>query len=50
VLDIKAMKHIVLESKCVPEFPDSEWNNILAGKAVNLDIVFSGMYSTVTDN
>ena len=50
MLDIKATKLIVLGSKCVPEFPDSEWNNVLAGKAVNLNIVFSGMYSTVMDN
>jgi len=50
VLDIKAVKCMVLGSKHVPEFPDSEWNNVLAGKAVNLDIVFLGMYSTVTDN
>jgi hypothetical protein len=41
---------MVLSSKCVPEFLDSEWSNVLAGKAVNLDAVFSGMYSTVTDN
>ena len=26
-----------------------EWNNILAGKSVNLDVVFTRMYSTVTD-
>jgi hypothetical protein len=50
VLDLKTTKRIVLGSKRVPEFPDSEWNNVLAGKAVNLDVVFSGMYSTVTDN
>ncbi|KIM71960.1 hypothetical protein PILCRDRAFT_93647 [Piloderma croceum F 1598] len=37
-------------SKHVLEFPDSEWSNVLARKAVNLDIVFSGMYSTVHDN
>jgi len=50
VLDLKASKRMVLASKRVPEFPDSEWNNVLAGKAVNLDAVFSGLYSTVTDN
>jgi len=50
LLDLKSSKRMVLGSKRVPEFPDSEWNNILAGKAVNIDIVFSGMYSTVTDN
>ena len=26
-----------------------EWNNVLAGKSVNLDVVFTGMYSTATD-
>jgi hypothetical protein len=50
LLDIKSTKRMVLGAKRVPEFPDSEWNNVLAGKAVNLDAVFSGMYSTVTDN
>ena len=27
-----------------------EWNNVLAGKSVNLDVIFTGMYSTSTDN
>jgi hypothetical protein len=49
-LDIKTTKCMVLGSKCVPEFPDSKWNNVLAGKAVNHNVVFSGMYSTVMDN
>jgi len=49
-IDLKTSKRMVLSSKRVPEFPDSEWSNVLAGKAVNLDAVFSGMYSTVTDN
>jgi hypothetical protein len=47
VLDLKASKCMVLGSKHVPEFPNSEWNNILAGKAINLDVIFSGMYSTI---
>ena len=47
VLDLKATKQVVLSSKRVP---DSEWNNILVGKVINLDIIFSGMYSTVMDN
>ena len=50
MLDLKASKRMVLSAKCVPEFPNSEWNNVLAGKAVNIDIVFSGMYSTIMDN
>ena len=49
-LDIKSTKPMLLGVKQVPEFPDSEWNNVLAGKAVNLDAVFSGMYSTAMDN
>jgi hypothetical protein len=49
-IDIKSTKLMVLTSRRVPEFPDSEWNNVLSGKAVNLDTVFSGMFSTVTDN
>ena len=50
VLDLKASKQMVLGAKHVPEFPDSEWNNVLAGKAVNIDVIFSGMYSTIMDN
>jgi hypothetical protein len=50
VLDLKASKCRVLRAKHVPEFPDSKWNNVLVGKVVNIDVIFSGMYSTVTDN
>ena len=49
-IDIKSTKLVVLTSRRVPEFPDSEWNNVLSGRAVNLDTVFSGMFSTITDN
>ena len=49
-LDFKLTKLRVLSAKRVPEFPDMEWNNVLAGKSVNLDVVFTGMYSTSTDN
>ena len=41
---------MLLSLKQVPEFPDSKWNNVLSGKAINLDAVFSGTLSTVTDN
>ncbi|KZT20822.1 hypothetical protein NEOLEDRAFT_1074874 [Neolentinus lepideus HHB14362 ss-1] len=33
-----------------PEFPDSEWSNIIESKPINLDIVFAGHYSTSFDN
>jgi hypothetical protein len=49
-IDIKTAKRRILSAKRVPEFPNMEWNNILAGKAINLNIVFSGMYSTAMDS
>ncbi|KIK80171.1 hypothetical protein PAXRUDRAFT_159356, partial [Paxillus rubicundulus Ve08.2h10] len=32
-----------------PKFPDSEWNNIILGKLVNLNTVFSGMFTSQSD-
>jgi hypothetical protein len=49
-LDLKLTKLEVLRAKQVPEFLDMEWNNVLTGKSVNLDVVFTGMYSTATDS
>ena len=49
-LDYKLTKLKILGAKRVPKFPDMEWNNILAGKTVNLNVVFTGMYSTDTDS
>ena len=46
----KLTKWSLLNDEDVPEFPDSEWTNVLSGKAINLDVVFSGTLSTVTDN
>jgi hypothetical protein len=37
-------------TKQVPEFSDMEWNNVLLGKAINLDIIFTRMFSTATDS
>ena len=45
-IDPKGMKRSLVNSPSCPEFPDSEWTNILAGRAVNLDAVLSGYYST----
>jgi len=45
-IDLKDMKRSLVNSPSCPEFPDSEWTNILAGRAVNLDAVLSGYYST----
>ncbi|KAF8952486.1 hypothetical protein BDZ97DRAFT_1597956, partial [Flammula alnicola] len=32
-----------------PQFPDNEWANILAGRVVDFDHVFSGVYSLAPD-
>ena len=44
-VDPKKAKRSLANSPTCPEFPDSEWTNILAGRAVNLDHVLSGYYS-----
>ncbi|TFY54350.1 hypothetical protein EVG20_g9737 [Dentipellis fragilis] len=43
--DPKRVKASIVNSANCPQFPDSEWTNIIAGQAVNLDHVFSSMYS-----
>jgi hypothetical protein len=48
-LDIKLAKAHLLNSGSAPEFPDSEWKSVLSGLCVNLDVVFSGRYSTEHD-
>ncbi|EDR15657.1 uncharacterized protein LACBIDRAFT_300794 [Laccaria bicolor S238N-H82] len=45
-VDPKGTKRSLINSPTCPEFPDSEWTNILAGRAVNLDTVLTGYYST----
>lgn len=45
-VDPKRAKRSLTNSPTCPEFPDSEWTNVLAGRAVNLDHVLSGYYST----
>ncbi|KDR64970.1 hypothetical protein GALMADRAFT_82459 [Galerina marginata CBS 339.88] len=44
-VDPKASKRSLTNAPTCPEFPDSEWSNILAGRAINLDHVLSGYYS-----
>ena len=45
-IDPKGTKRSLVNSPSCPEFPDSEWTNVLLGRAVNLDAVLSGYYST----
>lgn len=48
--DIKHALWSLLGSRSVPPFPKSEWKNVLVGTAVNLDAVFTGSFSTVSDD
>ena len=49
--DLKRAKSSLLNcGKSYPQFPDSEWGNLLAGKAVDLDHVLSGMHSVNIDD
>jgi hypothetical protein len=34
----------------LPPFPKPEWKHVLSGMAVNLDVVFSGLFSTIADD
>ena len=49
-IDPKATKCSLVNEPDCPEFPDSEWKNIISGRAVNLDAVLSGQLSTTHDN
>ena len=49
-IDPKATKRSLINEPDCPKFPDSEWKNIIAGRAVNLDAVLSGQLSTTQDN
>ena len=37
-------------SSSLPPFPSSEWKHVLSGMAVNLDVVFSGLFSTIAED
>lgn len=43
--DPKQAKSSLLLSGSCPQFPDTEWTNLLAGRAVDLDHVLSGIHS-----
>ncbi|KAJ3019101.1 hypothetical protein NUW54_g166 [Trametes sanguinea] len=48
--DITQAKRDLAASASAPEFPDAEWTNVLLGRAVDLDHVFAGRYSTAADD
>jgi len=48
--DPKCVKlSLLLSPRCLP-FPDSQWTQLLAGHSVDLDHVFSGLYSVSHDS
>ena len=49
-IDPKATKRSLVNEPDCPEFPDSEWKNVISGRAVNLDAVLSGQLSTSQDD
>jgi hypothetical protein len=49
-VDPKGVRNSITHSASCPEFPQSEWTNIIAGKAVSLDQILSATYTTIADN
>jgi hypothetical protein len=49
-IDPKATKRSLVNEPDCPEFPDSEWKNVITGRAVSLDAVLSGQLSTSNDD
>ena len=48
--DLKHTLWSLQSSRCLPPFPNAEWKHVLSGTAVNLDAVFSGLFSTLADD
>ena len=42
----KGTKRSLINSPSCPEFPDSEWTNVLTGRAINLEAMLTGYCST----
>lgn len=48
--DPKLVKADLYNRPGLPQFPDSEWTHVLAGQAIDLDHVLSGMYGISHDD
>ena len=46
----KQVRASIVNTPRCPAFPDFEWLNLVQGKPINLDNVFSGFYSTSTED
>jgi hypothetical protein len=49
-IDPKFVRSSITNTASCPDFPYSEWSNIIAGRAVNLDHVYSSFYTMINDN
>ncbi|KAI0718716.1 hypothetical protein C8T65DRAFT_570178, partial [Cerioporus squamosus] len=49
-VDVAAAKADLLRSTIAPEFPDSQWTNLLLGKPVDFDTLLSSHYSSKGDD
>jgi len=48
--DLKHALWSLQSTGSLPPFPKPEWKHVLSGTAVNLDAVFSGLFSTLSDD
>jgi hypothetical protein len=48
--DLKFTKSSILTSPFAPQFPSSEWSNVITGAMVDLDHVLSGGFAVASDN
>jgi hypothetical protein len=48
--DTKLTKSSILTSASAPQFPNSEWSNVIIGAMVDLDHVISGSFAVSSDN
>jgi hypothetical protein len=48
--DLKSAKTSILTAASAPQFPNSEWSNILVGAMVDLDRIISGSFAVSSDN
>ena len=48
--DLKHALWSLQSAGSLPPFPKAEWKHVLSGTAVNLDVVFSGLFSTLADD
>jgi hypothetical protein len=49
-IDPKFVRSSITNTASCSDFPYSEWSNIITGRAINLDHIYSSFYITINDN